>query len=87
MGYQVLPDILWRKQSNKPNKFMGSGMLPPNAYVTLEHEYILIFRKGETENLKNKLKKSIEEVAHTSGKKEITGFPMFGKMLKELLKK
>ncbi|MFX1452841.1 MAG: DNA methyltransferase, partial [Promethearchaeota archaeon] len=28
-------------------KFLGSGMLPPNAYVTLEHEYILIFRKGE----------------------------------------
>ena len=25
---------------------MGSGMLPPSAYVTLEHEYILIFRKG-----------------------------------------
>jgi DNA modification methylase len=24
---------------------MGSGVLPPNAYVTLEHEYILIFRK------------------------------------------
>ncbi|MFX1437105.1 MAG: DNA-methyltransferase [Promethearchaeota archaeon] len=41
-----LPSILWRKQTNSPNKFMGSGMLPPNAYVTLEHEYILIFRKG-----------------------------------------
>jgi hypothetical protein len=25
---------------------MGSGMLPPGAYVTLEHEYILILRKG-----------------------------------------
>jgi hypothetical protein len=25
---------------------MGSGMLPAGAYVTLEHEYILIFRKG-----------------------------------------
>lgn len=46
MGYSVLPSIIWRKQTNKPNKFMGSGMLPPNAYVTLEHEYILIFRKG-----------------------------------------
>jgi len=41
-----LPVILWRKSTNKPNKFMGSGMLAPNAYVTLEHEYILIFRKG-----------------------------------------
>lgn len=44
-GYDVLPPIIWRKTSNKPTKFMGSGMLPPNAYVTLEHEYILIFRK------------------------------------------
>ncbi len=25
---------------------MGSGMMPPGAYVALEHEYILIFRKG-----------------------------------------
>jgi len=53
MGYQVLPDILWRKQSNKPNKFMGSGMLPPNAYVTLEHEYILIFRKTGNRQFKS----------------------------------
>ncbi len=45
-GYAELPSILWRKPSNKPNKFMGSGMLPPNAYVTLEHERICIFRKG-----------------------------------------
>ncbi len=45
-GYDELPSILWRKQSNKPNKFMGSGMLPPNAYVTQEHERICIFRKG-----------------------------------------
>lgn len=52
LGYQVLPDILWRKQSNKPNKFMGSGMLPPNAYVTLEHEYILIFRKDGNREFK-----------------------------------
>lgn len=27
---------------------MGSGMLPPNAYATLEHEYILVFRKGDS---------------------------------------
>jgi DNA modification methylase len=38
--------ILWRKQTNAPNKFLGSGVLPAGAYVTLEHEYILIFRKG-----------------------------------------
>ncbi|MCE2502691.1 MAG: site-specific DNA-methyltransferase [Chlorobi bacterium] len=46
LGFNNLPNILWRKQTNAPNKFMGSGMLAPGAYVTLEHEYILIFRKG-----------------------------------------
>jgi modification methylase len=46
VGFSLLPDILWRKQTNAPNKFMGSGMLPAGAYVTLEHEYILIARKG-----------------------------------------
>ncbi len=46
LGFDQLPSILWRKPTNAPNKFMGSGMLPPNAYVTLEHEYILNFRLG-----------------------------------------
>lgn len=46
LGYSVLPDVHWRKQSNAPNKFMGSGMYPAGAYVTYEHEYILVFRKG-----------------------------------------
>ncbi len=46
LGFTVLPDILWRKPTNAPNKFMGSGMLPAGAYVTYEHEYVLIFRKG-----------------------------------------
>jgi DNA modification methylase len=46
-GFDTLPLILWRKQTNAPNKFMGSGMLPGGAYVTLEHEYILLLRKGE----------------------------------------
>jgi DNA modification methylase len=45
LGFEALPVIIWRKQTNAPNKFMGSGMLPPSAYVTLEHEYILILRK------------------------------------------
>jgi modification methylase len=46
LGFTPLPTILWRKQTNAPNKFMGSGMLPAGAYVTLEHEHILIVRKG-----------------------------------------
>lgn len=46
IGFDTLPSIIWRKPTNAPNKFMGSGMLPAGAYVTLEHEYILIMRKG-----------------------------------------
>lgn len=46
LGFDILPLILWKKTSNSPNKFMGSGMLPAGAYITLEHEYVLIFRKG-----------------------------------------
>ncbi|HBF34016.1 TPA: modification methylase, partial [Candidatus Sumerlaeota bacterium] len=47
LGFCNLPAIIWRKQTNAPNKFMGSGMLPAGAYVTLEHEYILVLRKGK----------------------------------------
>src|SRR5210317_1343698 len=52
-GFSALPLILWRKPTNAPNKFMGSGMLPAGAYVTLEHEYILILRKGPKREFKN----------------------------------
>lgn len=55
-GYSVMPDIHWRKQSNAPNKFMGSGMYPAGAYVTYEHEYILIFRKGGKREFKGEEK-------------------------------
>lgn len=46
IGFDSLIPIFWKKPQNGPNKFMGSGMKPPNAYVTNEMEYILIFRKG-----------------------------------------
>jgi len=65
LGFQNLPEILWRKQTNAPNKFMGSGMFPPGAYITLEHEYILIFRKGEKREFKSKaLKENRRESAY-----------------------
>ncbi len=64
LGYSVLPDILWRKQSNSPNKFMGSGMYPAGAYVTYEHEYILIFRKGGKRIFKNNDKLNRQKSAY-----------------------
>lgn len=57
VGFDCLPVILWRKQTNAPNKFMGAGMLPAGAYVTLEHEYILIFRKGTKKEYPGKSEK------------------------------
>lgn len=46
LGFNLLPSIVWAKPSNSPNKFMGSGTLPVNAYISLGHEHILVFRKG-----------------------------------------
>jgi modification methylase len=51
IGFMTLPYILWKKPTNKPaykgkGAFLGSGFLPPNAYVTLDCEFILLFRKG-----------------------------------------
>lgn len=57
IGFTNLPNILWRKATNAPNKFMGSGMLPCGAYVTLEHEWILIFRKGSKRTYKTATEK------------------------------
>lgn len=50
-GFTTLPYILWKKPTTKPKykgkgAFLGSGFLPPNAYVTLDCEFILLFRKG-----------------------------------------
>jgi DNA modification methylase len=51
IGFATLPYILWKKPTTKPHykgkgAFLGSGFLPPNAYVTLDCEFILLFRKG-----------------------------------------
>ena len=51
IGFTTLPYILWKKPTTKPTykgkgAFLGSGFLPPNAYVTIDCEFILLFRKG-----------------------------------------
>jgi modification methylase len=50
-GFRPLPYLLWQKPTNRPNAYLGSGFLPPNAYVTLDCEFILLFRKGEPRRL------------------------------------
>lgn len=57
IGFVTLPYILWKKPTTKPKykgkgAFLGSGFLPPNAYVTLDCEFILVFRKGELRKFK-----------------------------------
>jgi site-specific DNA-methyltransferase (cytosine-N4-specific) len=52
IGFTTLPYILWKKPTTKPHykgksAFLGSGFLPPNAYVTLDCEFILLFRKDK----------------------------------------
>jgi|WetSurMetagenome_2_1015567.scaffolds.fasta_scaffold03130_5 modification methylase len=52
IGFTTLPYILWKKPTTKPlykgkGAYLGSGFLPPNAYVTLDCEFILLFRKGK----------------------------------------
>jgi len=59
LGFANMPNILWRKQTNAPNKFMGSGMLPAGAYVTLEHEWILVFRKAGKRVFKSEAEKQL----------------------------
>lgn len=54
LGFDTLPYILWKKPTNKPNAFLGSGFIPNNAYVTLDCEYILLFRKNALRKFKPK---------------------------------
>jgi site-specific DNA-methyltransferase (cytosine-N4-specific) len=46
IGFFHLIPILWKKISNRPNAFLGSGFIPTNGYISQDCEYILIFRKG-----------------------------------------
>ncbi len=70
-GFVCLPDILWRKRTNAPNKFMGSGMYPAGAYVTFEHENILIFRKGGKRTFTDEEKKIRQESAYFYNERNI----------------
>lgn len=66
IGFKSLPFILWKKATTKPNAFLGSGFLPPNAYITQDCEFILIFRRGnlrkfEDTSIRHKSKYTKEE--------------------------
>lgn len=54
IGFTTLVPIIWKKISNRPNAFLGSGFLPPNAYISQDCEYIIILRKGKLRKFKSK---------------------------------
>lgn len=91
IGFTPLIPIFWKKISNRPNAFLGSGMLPPNAYVSQDCEYIAIFRKGRLRKFppKDKLRyesqytkeerdiwfQQIWEIQGARGAKKTSAFP------------
>ena len=52
LDFTPLVPIIWRKISNRPNAFLGSGMIPPNGYIAQDCEYIGIYRKGNKRSFK-----------------------------------
>lgn len=54
LRFVPLIPIFWKKISNRPNAFLGSGMLPTNGYIAQDHEYIAIFRKGNIRKFASK---------------------------------
>ena len=54
IGFTPLIPVLWKKISNRHNAFLGSGMLPPNGYISQDYEYIIILRKGKLRKFKSR---------------------------------
>ena len=52
LHFTPLIPIIWKKISNRPNAFLGSGMIPPNGYIAQDCEYIGIYRKGNIRKFK-----------------------------------
>jgi site-specific DNA-methyltransferase (cytosine-N4-specific) len=46
LGFISLPSVLWKKITNRPNAYLGSGFVPTSPYISEDCEHILIFRKG-----------------------------------------
>ena len=59
IGFTTLPYILWKKPTKKPSykgkgAFLGSGFLPPNAYVTLTANSFCSLGRAICENFRPK---------------------------------
>lgn len=92
LGMTPLIPIIWKKISNRPNAFLGSGMLPPNGYIAQDCEYIGIYRKGRirkfkphdevryessfTKEERDRWFQQIWEIPGAKGAKETSAFPL-----------
>lgn len=63
--------IFWRKISNRPNAFLGSGFLPVNAYVAQDCEYIAVFRKGGLRQFKGEEKERRKASSFTRAERDL----------------
>ena len=91
IGFTPLIPIFWKKISNRPNAFLGSGFLPPNAYISQDCEYIMILRKGKlrkfptkdpnrikssyTKEERDKWFQQVWEIPGAKGAKQDSNFP------------
>lgn len=71
MGFVSLIPIFWKKISNRPNAFLGSGFLPVNAYVSQDHEYIGIFRKGRLRQFNTEEKERRKKSSFTKDERDL----------------
>ena len=71
IGFAPLIPIFWKKISNRPNAFLGSGFLPVNAYVSQDHEYIGIFRKGRLRQFNADEKERRQQSAFTKEQRDL----------------
>ena len=70
LGFSPLIPILWKKISNRPNAFLGSGFQPVNAYVSQDCEFIGIFRKGKNRTFTGEEKERRKQSSFTKEERD-----------------
>ena len=80
LGFTNLPNIIWRKQTNAPNKFMGSGNSPGNFLSSHSNMSGFLFSVKEVSVtiVAKKIRGCAARVL-SFGRNVISGFPTFGK--------
>lgn len=70
LGMYPLIPIYWKKISNRPNAFLGSGFLPVNAYISQDVEYISVFRKGKNRTFSGEEKERRKQSSFTKQERD-----------------